>query len=77
MAESPRRRRASWRRRTSEIGDAPHCGLRLKWRCDPATKAYIARRTSEGVSERCATRFIKRFLARRIWQLLEHPPITA
>jgi len=69
------------RHRLNRGGDRQlNCALHqvavTKRRCDPATKAYIARRTSEGVSERCATRCIKRFLARRIWRLLEHPPIT-
>jgi transposase len=48
-----------------------------KHRCDPATRDYIARRRAEGKTEREAVRCIKRFLARRIWRLLEHPPITA
>ena len=45
-----------------------------KQRCDPTTKAYIARRVAEGKTEREAIRCIKRFLARRVWRLLEHPP---
>ena len=45
-------------------------------RCCPTTKAYIARRTSEGMTEREAIRCIKRFIARQVWRLLEHPPIT-
>jgi transposase len=48
-----------------------------KQRCDPATKTYIARRVAEGKTEREAIRCIKRSLARRVWRLLEHPPITA
>lgn len=48
-----------------------------KQRCDPATRAYITRRVSEGKTEREALRCIKRFLARRVWRLLEHPKITA
>ena len=47
-----------------------------KQRCDPATRAYIARRVADGKTEREAIRCIKRFLARRVWRLLEHPPIT-
>jgi transposase len=47
-----------------------------KQRCDPATKAYIARRVAEGKTEREAIRCIKRFLARRVWRLLEHSNIT-
>ena len=46
-----------------------------KQRCDPATRAYIARRVAEGKTEREAIRCIKRFLARRVWRLLEHSNI--
>jgi transposase len=59
-----------------QLNCALHQVALTKRRCDPATKAYIARRVSEGVSERGATRCVKRYLARRIWRLLEHPPIT-
>jgi transposase len=48
-----------------------------KQRCDPPTRAYIARRVAEGKTEREAIRCIKRYLARRVWRLLEHPRITA
>ena len=47
-----------------------------KQRCDPATRAYIARRVAEGKTEREAIRCIKRFLARRVWRLLEHSNIN-
>jgi transposase len=46
-----------------------------KRRCDPATRAYIARRLAEGKTEREAIRCIKLFLARRVWRLLEHSNI--
>jgi transposase len=46
-----------------------------KQRCDPTTRAYIARRVAEGKTEREAIRCIKRFLARRVWRLLEHSNI--
>jgi transposase len=42
-------------------------------RCCPITQDYMARRTSEGKTEREATRCLKRFIARRVWRLLEHP----
>jgi transposase len=48
-----------------------------KQRCDPTTRAYIARRVAEGKTEREAIRCIKRFLARRVWRLLEHTKIIA
>ncbi len=44
-------------------------------RCCPITQDYMARRTSQGKTEREATRCLKRFIARRIWRLLEHPEI--
>ena len=45
---------------------------------DPATKDYIARRIAEGKTKREATRLLKRYLARHLYQLLEHqePAIT-
>jgi transposase len=45
-------------------------------RCCPTTKAYVARRTAEGKTERETNRCIKRFIARRVWRLLEHPERT-
>jgi hypothetical protein len=47
-----------------------------KQRCDPTTRAYIDRRVAEGETDREAIRCVKRFLARRVWRLLEHPPIN-
>jgi hypothetical protein len=38
---------------------------------------YIERRVREGKSRREATRCLKRYLARNIYRLLEHPPATA
>lgn len=42
----------------------------VKMATDPVTKAYIARRTSEGKTKREAMRTLKRYLARRYWKLL-------
>jgi hypothetical protein len=39
-------------------------------RCDPTTRAYIARRVAKGKTDREAIRCVKRFLARRVWRLL-------
>jgi transposase len=47
-----------------------------KQRCDPATRDYVTRRVAQGKTEREAIRCIKRFIARRVWRLLEHPPTT-
>jgi transposase len=42
-------------------------------RCHPETRAYIARKRSEGKSTTEAIRCLKRHLARRIWHLLQPP----
>lgn len=39
---------------------------------DPATRDYIARRIAEGKSAREATRLLKRYLARRLYRLLQN-----
>ncbi|TDE20085.1 IS110 family transposase [Nonomuraea mesophila] len=46
-------------------------------RCDPETQNYLARRTSDGKTRREAIRRLKRFLARKIYRALEHPPPPA
>ena len=38
---------------------------------------YIERRVHDGKSRREATRCLKRYLARNLYRLLEHPPATA
>ena len=43
-------------------------------RRDPATIAYRNRRRAEGKSDREITRCVKRYIARQVWRLLEHPP---
>ncbi len=39
---------------------------------DPATRDYIAKRIAEGKSRRDATRLLKRYLARRLFRLLQN-----
>jgi transposase len=46
-------------------------------RSDPKTKAYIARRITEGKSTREAMRCLKRYLARPLFRLLETTPQPA
>jgi transposase len=46
-------------------------------RLDQETKAYLARRVSEGKSEREAVRCLKRYLARSLVRLLEAMPQAA
>jgi transposase len=41
------------------------------------TIAYLERRRAEGKSSREAVRCLKRYLARRLWRLLEHAPTIA
>ena len=42
-------------------------------RCHPETRHYIARRRAQGKSTREAIRCLKRYLARHVWRLLQHP----
>jgi transposase len=39
---------------------------------DPATRDYVHRRVAQGKTPREARRCLKRYLARRLWRLLEH-----
>ncbi len=40
------------------------------------TLDYVERRRSEGRTDREIRRCLKRYIARRVWRLLEHPPST-
>ncbi len=40
------------------------------------TRTYGERRRAEGKTDRETRRCIKRYIARRVWRLLEHPPTT-
>lgn len=42
-------------------------------RCCPRTRAYIERRLNQGRTQREIQRCLKRYIARRVWRLLEHP----
>lgn len=39
---------------------------------DPATRDYVGRRVAQGKTPREARRCLERYLARRLWRLLEH-----
>lgn len=70
------------RQRLSRGGDrqlnrALHTVVLHRRQHDPATKAYIARRMSEGKSRRDATRLLKRYLARHLYRLLRQEPLMA
>ena len=58
------------------LNRALHTIVLTRRRGDAATIAYIARRVSEGKSERDAVRCLKRYLARSLFRLLEAPPTT-
>jgi transposase len=64
------------RQRLSRGGDrqlnrALHTIVLHRRQHDPATRDYIARRIAEGKSRREATRLLKRYLARRLYRLLQ------
>jgi len=46
----------------------------VRMRYDPTTRAYVARRTSEGKSRKEIMRCLKRFVAREVYQALINPP---
>ena len=46
----------------------------VRMRHDPATRAYVARRTTEGKSRKEIMRCLKRFVAREVFQALTNPP---
>jgi transposase len=58
------------------LNRALHTIVLSRRRVDPETKAYVARRVSEGKSEREAVRCLKRYLARSLFRLLEAMPRT-
>jgi hypothetical protein len=65
------------RRRLSRYGDrqlnrAVHTVVLARWRTDPVTQAYVARRRAEGKSDREIRRCLKRYVARSLFRLLEH-----
>ena len=43
-------------------------------RIDQRTRAYVARRTLEGLSKREIMRCLKRYVAREIYRVLTAPP---
>jgi transposase len=54
-----------------QINAALHRVIITRARCHPPTRDYIERRRSEGKTTREATRCLKRYLARRVWHLLQ------
>jgi transposase len=56
-----------------QINAALHRVIVTRARCHTETRDYIDRRRSEGKSTREAIRCLKRYLARRVWRLLQPP----
>ena len=69
------------RHRLSRYGDrqlnqALHTIVITRARDCPKTRAYIAKRISQGKTTREARRCLKRYLARHLYRLLQNPPPT-
>ncbi len=58
------------------VGAMEQHGPHLPLTTDTILATGVARRIAEGKTERETTRCIKRFIARRVWRLLEHPERT-
>lgn len=58
------------------LNKAFHTIMLVRLAHDPKTKAFIARKRAEGKSGRDARRCVKRYIARRLYRLLENPPAT-
>jgi transposase len=54
-----------------QLNHAPHTIVLHRRQHDPQTRDYIARRVAEGKTRRDATRLLKRYLARRLYRLLQ------
>jgi transposase len=59
-----------------QLNRALHTIVLTRTRIDPATQAYIARRTSEGKTVREAKRALKRIIARQLFRTLTRNPAT-
>jgi transposase len=60
-----------------QLNRALHMILVTRRRTHAPTIAYINRRIQDGKTRREANRCLKRYLARNLYRLLEHPPISA
>jgi transposase len=49
----------------------------VRMRCHPPTRAYVERRTKQGLSKLDILRCLKRYIAREIYYQLTSPPLTA
>jgi transposase len=57
-----------------QLNRALHTIVLTRTRHHPETQTYIARRATENKTSRDARRCLKRYLARRLFRLLENPP---
>ena len=57
-----------------QANSAIHTIALVRLSCDPATKAYIAKKKAEGKTPREALRCLKRHLANELYRLLTNPP---
>ena len=55
-----------------QLNQALHTVILHRRQHDPATRDYIARRLAEGKSAREATRILKRYLARRLYRVMQN-----
>ena len=64
------------RRGDRQLNRALHTIAATRSRYCPHTQAHIAKRTAEGKTPREAQRCLKRYIARQIYRLLQHPKIN-
>ena len=62
------------RRGDRRLNHALYIVATTRLRQDPTTRQYVARRLAEGKTKPEIVRCLKRYIARRVWRLLEHPP---
>lgn len=59
-----------------QLNRALHTIVLARQRYDPTTQDYTARRTAQGKTPRDIKRCLKRYIARDLYRLLEHPATT-
>ena len=64
------------RRGDRQLNRALHTIAVTRSRYCPHTQAHIAKRTAQGKTPREAQRCLKRYIARQIYRLLQHPKIN-
>ena len=57
-----------------QLNKALHTIVTTRLRIDPTTAEYVARRTAQGKNRPEIRRCLKRYVARNLYRLLEHPP---